>query len=58
MDRNRVAVVAMVSSQIRTRATNGYRKESGLPPLPWSNWGVEPTSHAERWTRRMLNRDL
>ena len=21
-------------------ATNGYRKESGMTPLPWSNWGV------------------
>ena len=37
---------------------NAFRKQTGLTPLPWSNWGVEPPSHAERWTRRMLNRDL
>lgn len=45
-----------VEDQFET--TNAYRKQTGLPPLPWSNWGVEPPSHAERWTRRMLNRDL
>lgn len=39
-------------------ATNGYRRESGLPPLPWSHWDVQPPSHAERWTRMMLHRDL
>jgi hypothetical protein len=38
--------------------TNRFRKEDALPPLPWSNWGVEPPPHAERWTRRMLGRNL
>lgn len=38
--------------------TNRNRKDSGLTPLPWSNWGVAPPSHGERWTRTMLHRDL
>lgn len=37
--------------------TNRYRKESNLPPLPWSNWNVAPPTHPERWTRTP-NRDL
>lgn len=38
--------------------TNRYRKTSRLPPLPWSHWGVEPPPHPQRWTRKMLSRDL
>jgi hypothetical protein len=40
------------------KSTNYWRKKYGDPLLPWSHWGVEPPSHAERWTRRMLSRDL
>lgn len=38
--------------------TNRYRKEIGEPPLPWSHWGVESPTHPERWTRKMLDREL
>lgn len=38
--------------------TNAYRKQSGLPPLPWSHWDIEAPSHTERWSRVMLSRDL
>src|SRR5439155_19288766 len=38
--------------------TNEYRAKESLEPLPWSEWGITPPSHAERWTRHRLGRDL
>ena len=32
-------------------STNRNRTQRGEPPLPWSNWGIEPPPHPERWTR-------
>jgi hypothetical protein len=40
------------------KATNRYRKQDGMAPLPWSFWRVEAPLHAQRWTRRGLTRDL
>jgi hypothetical protein len=37
---------------------NAYQKEKNLPPLPWSYPGVAAPTHAERWTRRHIDRDL
>jgi hypothetical protein len=39
-------------------STNRSRKESNIPPLPWSHYGVAAPSHPERWTRTGLNRNL
>jgi hypothetical protein len=40
-------------------STNEYRaKEGDLEPLPWSEPGIEPPSHSERWSRRGIDREL
>ena len=39
--------------------TNQYREQaSGLPPLPWSHWGIKPPPHPQRWTRTGTEREL
>jgi hypothetical protein len=40
------------------KETNQFRKEVNEPPLAWSDWGVSPPSHPQRWTRLMVGRDL
>lgn len=39
-------------------SANLYCKEKGLPPPSWPFRGVEAPTHPERWTRRMLEREL
>jgi hypothetical protein len=38
--------------------TNNYRKKGGSPPLTWADYDLEPPPHAERWTRRTVEREL
>jgi SMI1 / KNR4 family (SUKH-1) len=37
---------------------NRYRKADRLPPLKWSDWGLEAPTHSGRWTRSDLDREL
>jgi hypothetical protein len=54
------------SKQWRAQATvednfeeaNRYRAQDGEALLTWDEMGVEPPTHAERWTRRLVTRDV
>ena len=37
---------------------NAYRKKEKMEPLPWSEYGLTPPPHPQRWTRDGVDRDL
>jgi hypothetical protein len=47
-----------LTAEDRFAEGNRYRKKDGEPAQKWSQPGIDPPTHDERWTRLMLDRQL
>jgi hypothetical protein len=53
-----VSWFSRITAEDEFEQTNNYRKKNGEAPLAWYYSDVEPPSHPERWTRKVLDREL